>query len=151
MAKKGLQRSRYFCSGYFITLFLEKELQWVERNLFSKIERFQVKKVHIERIIGLWKSYKILTNPLNSSTETKISSHIKFCPYMMCGFRPSFVSRCVETLYFNNWITWNNLSGDEAKCWKSSDTTSPQVLTLSPVSFMFLFKAILSCFIPCSK
>ena len=36
------------------------------------------KRVHIERIIGLGKTYRILTNPL-TSTETKLSSDITFC------------------------------------------------------------------------
>ena len=43
------------------------------------------KRVHIERIIGLGKTYKILTNPLNS-TETKLSDHITFC----CSNIPDF-------------------------------------------------------------
>ena len=42
-----------------------------DRNVSSK-------RVHIERIIGLGKTYKILTNLFNS-TETKHSDHITFC------------------------------------------------------------------------
>ena len=40
------------------------------------------KRVHIERIIGLAKTYKILTNPLNK-TETLLSSDIIFICFML--------------------------------------------------------------------
>jgi len=43
------------------------------------------KRVHIERIVGLGTTYKILTYPLNS-TETKLSARITFCCFMLCNF-----------------------------------------------------------------
>jgi hypothetical protein len=43
------------------------------------------KLVHIERIISLGKTYKLLINQLNS-TETKLSSHISYCCFMLCNF-----------------------------------------------------------------
>ena len=48
------------------------------------------KRVHIERIVGLGKTYKIPTNPLNS-TETKLSAHITFYCFMLCNFRTCIV------------------------------------------------------------
>lgn len=47
------------------------------------------KRVHIERIIGLGKTYKILTSPL-SHGETQLASDIIFICYMLCNFR-----RCI--------------------------------------------------------
>jgi len=44
------------------------------------------KRVYIKRIIGLGKTYKILTNPLNS-TEIKLSSHVAFCCLKLSTFR----------------------------------------------------------------
>lgn len=60
------------------------------------------KRVHIERIIGLGKTYKILTNPLNS-TETKLSAHITFCCFMLCNFRTCIVPKdayCYNVINF---------------------------------------------------
>ena len=50
------------------------------------------KRVHIERIIGLGKTYKILTQPMNHS-ETQLSSDIIFVCYMLCNFRSCIVSK----------------------------------------------------------
>ena len=50
------------------------------------------KRVHIERIIGLGKTYKILVHPL-TSTETKMSSEILFVCFMLCNFRSGIVSK----------------------------------------------------------
>ena len=50
------------------------------------------KRVHVERIIGLGKTYKILRNPLNQ-TETMLSSDILFVCYMLVNFRKCIVSR----------------------------------------------------------
>lgn len=48
------------------------------------------KRVHIERIIGLAKTFKILVEPMNSS-ETKLSSHITFVCFMLCNFKTCIV------------------------------------------------------------
>ena len=48
-------------------------------------------RVHIERIIGLGKTYKILKEPMNG-TETKLASEITFICYMLCNFRKCIVS-----------------------------------------------------------
>lgn len=50
------------------------------------------KRVHIERIIGLGKTYKILCCPM-TSTEAKLSSEIVFDCYMLCNFRTCIVSK----------------------------------------------------------
>ncbi|XP_014675885.1 PREDICTED: uncharacterized protein LOC106815875 [Priapulus caudatus] len=49
-------------------------------------------KGHIERIIGLGKTYKILTQPM-TGPETNLSSEIIFICYMLCNFRSSIVSK----------------------------------------------------------
>jgi len=50
------------------------------------------KRVHIERRIGLMKTYKILQSPL-TVTEAKLSSHIILVCAMLCNFRHTIVSR----------------------------------------------------------
>ena len=50
------------------------------------------KRVHIERIIGLAKTYRILVEPM-TATETKLSSEIVFICFMLCNFRNSIVPR----------------------------------------------------------
>lgn len=48
------------------------------------------KRVHIERIIGLGKTYKILTSPLGHA-ETQLASDIIFICFMLCNFRSCIV------------------------------------------------------------
>ncbi|XP_048255705.1 uncharacterized protein LOC124115319 [Haliotis rufescens] len=48
------------------------------------------KRVHIERIIGLAKTFKILTEPLNSS-ETKLATEITTVCFMLCSFKKCIV------------------------------------------------------------
>ena len=48
------------------------------------------KRVHIERIIGLAKIYKILKEPLNV-TEAKLASEITFVCFMLCNFKPCII------------------------------------------------------------
>jgi hypothetical protein len=54
--------------------------------------RISSKRVHVERIIGLAKTYKILTHPLNS-TETLLASDILFICFVLVNFRPCIVHR----------------------------------------------------------
>ncbi|XP_061190649.1 uncharacterized protein LOC133198614 [Saccostrea echinata] len=61
-------------------------------KILLRDRKISSKRVHIERIIGLGKTYKILTIPLNS-IETKISSHITFCCYMLCNFRTCIIPK----------------------------------------------------------
>ncbi len=48
------------------------------------------KRVHVERVIGLAKTYKIMTQPLNQ-TETVLAGDIAFVCFMLCNFRPCIV------------------------------------------------------------
>ncbi|CAC5370329.1 unnamed protein product [Mytilus coruscus] len=48
------------------------------------------KRVHIEKIIGLAKTYKILKAPLNI-TETKLASEITFVCFMLCNFKTCII------------------------------------------------------------
>ena len=46
--------------------------------------------VHIERIIGLAKTYEILERPLND-TETVLGNRIVYCCFTLCNMRPCIV------------------------------------------------------------
>jgi len=50
------------------------------------------KRVHIERVIGLAKTFKILTVALNR-TETKLASDIIFVVFMLCNFKRCIIQR----------------------------------------------------------
>lgn len=50
------------------------------------------KRVHVERIIGLAKTYKILVQPMNT-WETQLSSDIIFICFMLCNFRAGIIPR----------------------------------------------------------
>ncbi|XP_033739899.1 uncharacterized protein LOC117327155 [Pecten maximus] len=50
------------------------------------------KRVHVERLIGLAKTYKILAMPMNNM-QTKLSSEITFVCFMLCNFRKCIVPR----------------------------------------------------------
>ncbi len=50
------------------------------------------KRVHIERLIGLAKTYKILTVPLNA-TESALGTQILFVCFMLCNFRPCIMPK----------------------------------------------------------
>ena len=54
--------------------------------------KISAKRVHIERIIGLAKTYKILVEPMNSM-ETMLASDIIFICFMLCNFRSGIVSQ----------------------------------------------------------
>jgi len=58
---------------------------WKDRKISSK-------RVHIERIIGLMKTYKILVSPLPAS-ETMLASHIVTVCVTLCNFRHRIVSQ----------------------------------------------------------
>ena len=55
-----------------------------------KDRKIASKRVHIERIIGLGKTYKILREPL-SSIEASLASHIVKVVFMLCNFRKCIV------------------------------------------------------------
>ena len=58
----------------------------------SRDKTVSSKRVHIERIIGNAKSYKILKSPLNA-TETLLASEITFVCFMLTNFRDCIVSK----------------------------------------------------------
>ncbi len=55
-----------------------------------KDRKIASKRVHIERIIGLGKTFKILERKMNA-TETKMASKIIFICYMLCNFKKNIV------------------------------------------------------------
>ena len=50
------------------------------------------KRIHIERIIGLAKTYTILKEPLNV-TEAKLASEITFVCFMLCNFKTCIIPK----------------------------------------------------------
>ena len=61
-------------------------------NIVLRDRKISTKRVHIECLIRLGKTYRILCHPLNA-TETKILSEIVFICYMLCNFRSNIVSK----------------------------------------------------------
>jgi len=57
-----------------------------------KDKKIASKRIHIERLIGLAKTYKILQEPMNT-TETALGSEIIFICCMLCNFRTCIVPR----------------------------------------------------------
>lgn len=55
-----------------------------------KDRRISSKRVHIERVIGLAKTYKILKEPMNIS-ETKLAGEITFVCFMLCNFKKCII------------------------------------------------------------
>ncbi|XP_041360664.1 uncharacterized protein LOC121376926 isoform X1 [Gigantopelta aegis] len=93
MADKGFNVQDLFAPinvAINIPTFFRKKNR-MSGNIVMKDRKISSKRVHIERIIGLGKTYKILCNPL-TSTETKLSSDIVFICYMLCNFRTCIVS-----------------------------------------------------------
>ena len=68
--------------------FLKKRNQFTAKSL-KRDRRIASKRVHVERLIGLAKTYKILSTPLND-IETALGSRILFRCFMLCNFR-----RCI--------------------------------------------------------
>lgn len=54
--------------------------------------RVSSKRVHIERIIGLAKTYRILTTPMNT-TESALASEILYVCFFLCNLRSRIVPR----------------------------------------------------------
>ena len=90
--------------GYdVIDLFLPRDIRYEMPTKFSKKNRMtgkQVvhdrrvssKRVHVERVINVGKTYKIMKHPLNH-TESMLASDIMFVCFMMYNFRPGIISR----------------------------------------------------------
>ena len=74
-----------------IPAFFKKKNR-LDKATLLKDRRIASKRVHIERIIGLGKTYRILRSPMNS-TYTKLSSKIIFICYMLCNFKTCIVPK----------------------------------------------------------
>ena len=49
------------------------------------------KRVHVERVIGLAKGFRILNNPLNN-TESQLADQIITVVFTLCNFKSAIVS-----------------------------------------------------------
>jgi hypothetical protein len=77
MAEKGFNVQDLFARmdvTVTIPAFFKKR-NIISGRIILSDRKVSIKRVHIERITGLGKTYNILTNPLNS-TEIKLFSHI---------------------------------------------------------------------------
>ena len=61
-------------------------------DTLKKDRKIASKRVHVERIIGMLKTYKTLTQPMNQ-TETILSSDITFIVAMLVNFRSNIISK----------------------------------------------------------
>jgi hypothetical protein len=94
MADKGFNVQDIF-APYDVTINIPTFFKNKNRMSSKTVQRdrkISSKRVHIERIIGLAKTYKILKQSLNT-TETKLASEIIFCCFMLCNFRPCIVPK----------------------------------------------------------
>ncbi|KAK3108230.1 hypothetical protein FSP39_003597 [Pinctada imbricata] len=93
MADKGFTIQDLFATSDVainIPTFFKKKNRMSGETVIND-RKIASKRVHIERIIGLAKTYKILTEPM-TSTETKLATEIIFICFMLCNFRPCIVS-----------------------------------------------------------
>ncbi|XP_062586703.1 uncharacterized protein LOC134248310 [Saccostrea cucullata] len=91
MADKGFNVQDLF-APHDVTINIPtffKNRNQMSNKTVQRDRKISSKRVHIERLIGLAKTYKILTQALNT-TETKLASEITFCCFMLCNFR-----RCI--------------------------------------------------------
>lgn len=94
MADKGFNVQDIFAPydvSINIPAFFRKQNKIKSSTVLSD-RKLSSKRVHIERIIGLAKTYKILTRSLNQS-ETMLSSDIIYVCFMLCNFRNKIVPR----------------------------------------------------------
>ena len=94
MADKGFNVQDLFETNKIvinIPTFFKKTNQLSGKTILHD-RKIASKRVHIERIIGLGKTYKILTSPLNNTEVSLASKIVKICFYL-CNFRNSIVSK----------------------------------------------------------
>ena len=92
MADKGFNVQDLFAPydiGVNIPQFFKKKNRMTNETVI-KDRKIASKRVHVERVIHLGKTYRILQLPLNAN-ETKLASEIIFICYMLCNFRPCIV------------------------------------------------------------
>ena len=75
-----------------IPTFLKRSSQFPGVAVMSD-RKLSSKRVHVERIIGLIKTYKIFLIPLDYH-YIPIASKIFMVCFMLCNFRESIISRC---------------------------------------------------------
>ncbi|XP_061187005.1 uncharacterized protein LOC133195157 [Saccostrea echinata] len=94
MADKGFNVQDLFAPRNIsinVPTFFRKRNRLSNKTVLND-RRISSKRVHIERIIGLAKTYKILTEPMNA-TEANLSSDIIFICLMLCNFRTCIVPK----------------------------------------------------------
>ena len=94
MADKGFNVQDLFAPrdvSVNIPTFFKKKNR-MSGNTVLRDRKISSKRVHIERLIGLAKTYKILTCPM-SATETKLSNNIIFICFMLCNFREGIIPK----------------------------------------------------------
>ena len=95
MADKGFDVQDLF-APYDVTVniptFFRKRNKIASKTVLHD-RKIASKRVHVERVIGVAKTYTILTNSL-TQTESLLSSHIIFVCFMLVNYRKCIVSRC---------------------------------------------------------
>lgn len=94
MVDKGLNVQDIFVShGVKVNMpaFFKKGNQ-IETTTLSSNRKVASKRVHIERVIGMLKTYKILTQPMNQ-TEILLSSDIVFIVSQLVNFRSNIINK----------------------------------------------------------
>ena len=94
MADKGFNVQDIF-APYDVTVNIPtffKKKNRLQSETVLKDRKIASKRVHIERLIGLAKSYKILKEPM-LKWETQMSTQISFVVFMLCNFRNCIVPK----------------------------------------------------------
>ena len=94
MADKGFNVQDLFIP-YDITINIPsffKKKNRISSHTVIKDRKLASKRVHVERIIGLAKSYKILVSPLNN-TESALATQIISVCFWLCNFRDCIVPK----------------------------------------------------------
>lgn len=94
MADKGFNVQDIFATRDIkvnIPAFFKRKNR-LSANVLRNDRLISSKRVHIERVIGLIKTYKILCQPLDC-TKTTLGTEIIFCCSMLCNFRNCIVPR----------------------------------------------------------
>ena len=94
MADKGFNVQDLFAPrdvSINIPTFFKKKNR-MDGKTVMRDRKISSKRVHIERIIGLAKTFRILVEPM-SATETKLSSDIIFICFMLCNFRSGIIPK----------------------------------------------------------
>ncbi|KAK6169860.1 hypothetical protein SNE40_020835 [Patella caerulea] len=94
MADRGIMVQDIFASkNVFVnTPTMLKGKSQLEPEQVIHDRRIASKRIHVERVIGLGKTYKILKKDLPASKRA-LGSRIVFVCYMLSNFRPSIVNR----------------------------------------------------------